>query len=109
SSFEDMGATNYREEVAAGWERFFDSLPDGASILVLCTGNCAIAVMAAEAGRRRSKSCRIVAVDAADINPYLYLTKHRDELAVIDFHPATPIESLPWPAASFDAVVSQFG
>lgn len=109
SSFDDLGESNYREEVAAGWKAFFDSLPDGASILDLCTGNGAIAVMAAEAGRRRGKGFRIVAVDAADINPYLYVTKHRDELAAIEFRPATPIESLPWPAASFDAVVSQYG
>ena len=108
-SFDDLGETNYREEVAAGWRSFFDSLPDGASILDLCTGNGAIAVMAAEAGRRGGKDFRIVAVDAADINPYLYVKKHRDELAAIEFRPATPIESLPWPDASFDAVVSQYG
>ena len=109
SSFDDVGQTNYRDDIAAGWKCFFDSLPDGASILDLCTGNGAIAVMAAEAGRRRGKDFRIVAVDAADVNPYRYVTKHRNELAGIEFRPATPIESLPWPAASFDAVVSQYG
>ena len=109
SSFDDLGESNYREEVAAGWKAFFDSLPDGASILDLCTGNGAIAVMAAEADRRGGRGFRIVAVDAADINPYLYVKKHRDELAAIEFRPATQIESLPWPAASFDAVVSQYG
>ena len=109
SSFEAVGETNYREDFAAGWRDFFDALPAGASILDLCTGNGAIAVMAAEAGRRMGKHFRIVGVDAADINPYLYVTKHRDELAAIEFRPATPIEDLPFPAASFDAVVSQFG
>ena len=109
SSFDDVGQTNYGEEIAAGWKRFFDSLPDGASILDLCTGNGAIAVMAAEASRRAGKEFRVVAVDAADVNPYRYVTKHRDALAAIEFRPATPIERLPWPAASFDAVVSQYG
>lgn len=109
SSFEDLGETNYREEFAAGWRIYFDARPAGASILDLCTGNGAIAVMAAEAGRRTGKHFRIVGVDAADINPYLYVTKHRDEIAAIEFRPATPVENLPWPAASFDAVVSQFG
>ena len=109
ASFDDLGETNYREAVAAGWKSFLESLPDGASILDLCTGNGAIAVMAAEAGRRSGKHFRIVAVDAADINPYLYVTRHRDELAAIEFRPATPIERLPWPAASFEAVVSQYG
>lgn len=108
SSF-DVGETNYREEITAGWKTFFDSLPDSASILDLCTGNGAIAVMAAESSRRGSKGFQIVAVDAADINPYLYVTTHRDELAIVEFRSATPIENLPWPAASFGAVISQFG
>lgn len=109
SSFDDVGQTNYREDIAAGWKSFFDSLPVGASILDLCTGNGAIAVMAAEAGRHGGKNFRITAIDAADVNPYRYVTKHRDALAAIEFRSATPIERLPWPAASFDAVVSQYG
>lgn len=109
SSFDDVGKTNYGEEIAAGWKGFFDALPAGASILDLCTGNGAVAVMAAEASRRGDKDFRIVAVDAADVNPYRWVKKRRDEIAAIEFRPATPIEDLPWPAASFDAVVSQYG
>lgn len=109
SSFDVEGKINYREEVAAGWRAFFDALPQGASILDLCTGNGAVAVMAAEAGRRGGKNFRIVAVDSADINPCLYVKNHRDELATIEFWPATSIEGLPWPDACFEAVVSQFG
>ena len=109
SSFDDAGPTNYREEITASWQAFFDSLPDGASILDLCTGNGAIAVIAAASARRARKRFRIVAVDAADVNPYRHVKQHRDELAAIEFWPATPIERLPWPVASFDAVVSQYG
>ena len=109
SSFDDEGQVNYREEVAAGWRAFFDSLPQGASILDLCTGNGAVAVMAAEASRRGGKNFRIVAVDSADINPCLYVKSHRDELAKIEFCPATPTEKLPWRDGCFEAVVSQFG
>ncbi len=109
SSFDEVGKTNYGEEITAGWKEFFDSLPDRASILDLCTGNGAIAVIAAEASRRGGKNFRIIAVDSADVNPYLYVTKHREELAAIEFRPATLIENLPWPAGSFDAVVSQYG
>ena len=109
SSFDDKGKINYGEEIAAGWRSFFDSLPHGASVLDLCTGNGAVAVMAAEASRRGGKDFRIAAVDSADINPCLYVKNHRDELAAIEFRPATATERLPWPDASFDAVVSQFG
>ena len=109
SSFDDEGRINYREEVAAGWRAFFEALPQGASILDLCTGNGAVAVLAAEASRRGGKDFRIVAVDSADINPCLYVKNHRDELATIEFRPGTPTERLPWPDSSFEAVVSQFG
>jgi ubiquinone/menaquinone biosynthesis C-methylase UbiE len=109
SSFDDEGRVNYREDIAAGWRAFFGSLPQGASILDLCTGNGAVAVIAAEAGRRGGKNFRIVAVDSADINPCLYVKNHRDDLAKVEFRPATAAESLPWPNASFEAVVSQFG
>ena len=82
SSFDD-GQTSYGTEVTDDWSAFFESLPNGASILDLCTGNGAVAVMAAKASRRGNKGFRIVGVDAADINPYLYLKTHRDELADI--------------------------
>jgi ubiquinone/menaquinone biosynthesis C-methylase UbiE len=108
SSFDD-GQTSYGTEVTDDWTAFFESLPNGASILDLCTGNGAVAVMAAKASQRGNKGLRIVGVDAADINPYLYVKTHRDELADIEFRSGTPIENLPWPAASFDAVISQFG
>jgi len=109
SSFENEGETNYQREIAADWRRFFGSLPRHASILDLCTGNGAVAALAAEAGRAGNKAFRVSAVDSADINPCLYVSRKRDDLALIDFRPRVRIETLPWPAASFDAVVSQFG
>jgi SAM-dependent methyltransferase len=104
-----QSGANYTDEIAGAWDRFFEALHPSAAILDLCTGNGAIAVLAVQADRRSRKGFKIAAADAADINPCLHVTSRRDELAAVDFHPATPAEELPWPDASFDAIVSQFG
>jgi len=105
SCFDDAGASNYDEFIASGWRRLFESLPAGARVLDLCAGNGAIALLAAESGDR----LRIVAVDYADIDPRRHLTRHREELAAIDFRAGVDIEALPFPDRRFDAVVSQYG
>ena len=105
SCFDDAGARNYDEFVASGWRQFFADLPSGAGILDLCTGNGAIALLAAES----ANDPKIVAVDQADIDPSLYVTRHRESLAKIQFVPRVNIESLPFEDRTFEAVVSQYG
>ena len=74
SSFDDA-ETNYREEVAGEWRSFFDSLPNGASILDLCTGNGAIAVMAAESSRRFVD--RLAVQGVPTFSSFLQFNRHR--------------------------------
>ncbi len=105
SCFDDAGARNYDEFVASGWRQFFDALPRSARILDLCTGNGAIALLAAES----ANDLKIVAVDQADIDPRLYVTRHQKTLAKIQFAPRVNIELLPFEDRTFDGLVSQYG
>jgi Methylase involved in ubiquinone/menaquinone biosynthesis len=109
SCFDGAGAGNYNECVAAGWRSFFSNLSPNARILDLCTGNGAIALIAAEVGRADAKSFTITAVDQADIDPPSYVARHRDQMRGIRFVGRTNVEDLPFADGSFDAAVSQYG
>jgi SAM-dependent methyltransferase len=105
SCFDGAGAANYDDSVARAWGDFFAGLPSGVRIIDLCTGNGAVALMAAAAG----KDFSITAVDQADIDPPSYVTRNREEMARIRFVGRTEVEALPFPDASFDAAISQYG
>ena len=109
SCFDGAGATNYDDSVAAGWRDFFAKLPKGTRIIDLCTGNGAVALMAAAAGREQDKHFSITAVDQADIDPPSYVTRNREEMAAVHFVGRTEVESLPFPDQSFDVAISQYG
>src|SRR5690349_363677 len=105
SCFDGAGASNYDDSVAAGWRDFFAGLPERVRVIDLCTGNGAIALMAAAVG----KAFEITAVDQADIDPPSYVSRHRQEMAAVQFVGGTEVEALPFPEASFDVAVSQYG
>ena len=109
SCFDGGGERNYDESVAAGWRAFFAGLPERTRLLDLCTGNGAAALIAAEVGLAQDKGFEIVAVDRAQIDPPAYVSRHRQELATIDFRPGIEAEELPFDDGRFDAVVSQYG
>jgi len=109
SCFDDNGLRNYDDRVVADWHAFFGRLPNGTAILDLCTGNGAIAVIAAEIGGRQDKEFDVVAVDQAEIDPQSYVTRHQAALSTIRFRAGVPVESLPFSDKSFGAVVSQYG
>lgn len=99
------GAPNYGPPIADGWRAFFDSLPDGARILDLATGNGAVAVMAVEAKRHFT----VTGADLADVRPTDFVTTGKAALEQVRFLANTPAEALPLPDSSIDAVVSQYG
>ena len=70
------GAPNYGPPVADGWRAFFRSLPDGAQVLDLATGNGAIAVLAVEA----DKHFIVAGTDLADVRPADFVTTARAAL-----------------------------
>lgn len=109
SCFDGAGAGNYDECVAAGWRAFFGSLPSNARIIDLCTGNGAIALIAAGVAQGAGTAFSITAVDQADIDPPTYVARHAGDMSSIRFMGRTNIEQLPFPDHSFDAAVSQYG
>jgi SAM-dependent methyltransferase len=109
SCFDGAGRGNYEESVLAGWRDFFRGLPAGCLILDLCTGNGAIAQVAAATGRAEGKGFGITAVDRADIDPPAHVSRWSEDLAAIRFVPRTSAEALPFPDRSFGAVTSQYG
>ena len=109
SCFDGAGAGNYDECVAGGWRTFFSGLPSNARILDLCTGNGAIALIAAGIGQADGRNFAITAVDQAGIDPPSHVTRHRGEMASIRFIGRTKVEELPFEDDSFDVAVSQYG
>lgn len=98
------GGATYQPVIANGWRRFFGSIADAARILDVCSGNGAIARLAAEVASGRNVHMTIDAVDSADLHPAG--TGPGD--AMIRYSPRTPAEHLPFPDASFDAIVGQY-
>ncbi|HEV2748645.1 MAG TPA: class I SAM-dependent methyltransferase [Allosphingosinicella sp.] len=109
SCFDDAGSTNYEDVVAAGWRGFFGSLPAGAAILDLCTGNGALPLIASQVSRNEGRDFAITGVDYAAIDPEKYVARLAEQLKAIAFLGGVRAEQLPFAAASFDAVVSQYG
>lgn len=109
SCFDGAGAANYDESLLAGWRDFFGALPQRCRILDLCTGNGAIALVAAEVGRAAGKGFDVAAIDRAAINPVAYVTRNRELLDSIRFQGGIAAEALPFADRAFDAVVSHYG
>jgi SAM-dependent methyltransferase len=99
------GAGNYGGEIAAGWRAFFASLPAGARVLDIATGNGAIALLAVEAG----KQLQVTGADLAAVRPAAFVSKGKSALKKVRFLAGTPAEKLPLDDASVEAVTSQYG
>ena len=91
------------------WATFFTAFPDGARLLDVCTGNGAVAIVAAESAESAGKRFEIHGVDLAAIEPAAYVPSQAAVLGEIEFHPKTPAENLPFADAGFDGAASQFG
>ena len=103
---------NYDGEIASFWAERFQRLPTRARLLDVCTGNGALALLAAEHAHCHDMRFEITAVDAARIRPDL-IASHRPDLAEalasIQFVSETPMERFHADAESFDLVMSQYG
>jgi ubiquinone/menaquinone biosynthesis C-methylase UbiE len=105
-------SANYDGEIQQFWARQFATVPAGGRILDVCTGNGAIALLAADATRSLERAPEILAVDAAAINPAGVAERFPERQAAIraiDFIDRTPFEDLDLEAGSVDLIASQYG
>jgi ubiquinone/menaquinone biosynthesis C-methylase UbiE len=112
TSLPDDFAGNYDGEIAEFWSAQFADVPEGGRIVDLCTGNGAIALLAAEYLRSQGRVAEVLAVDAARINPDAIGKAHpgmKDLVGSVTFIGESPVESLALPEASADLVTSQYG
>lgn len=105
-------AVNYDGEIAAFWAAQFERVPAGGKVLDLCTGNGAVALLAAGHFKAWQPAVAVTAVDAARIDPERIIRRHpgmEAEVAAVRFIDQSPVESLALPSAEFDLVTSQYG
>jgi len=103
---------NYDGEVAAFWLDAFREIPVPGRMIDLCTGNGAIALLAAEFSIREDSDLEIVAVDAASISSDAIAEKYPDQLEPLQkirFISDCRVEDIQLPSDSFDLVSSQYG
>ena len=91
------------------WIELFSDLADNSRILDVATGNGALLAHAAIAVERGAMSFSLTGVDLADIDPVRYVSGLPDGLANAKFMGGVAAENLPFPDASFEVVVSQYG
>jgi ubiquinone/menaquinone biosynthesis C-methylase UbiE len=86
------------------WENWFQSFDTGAHLLDLATGNGQVAGYASVAAAARGKTFAITGVDYADVDAAR--TRLPADCRMLG---GVALEALPFPAASFDGAMSQFG
>lgn len=98
----------YDLEVRAAWVEFFSTLPDGARVLDVGTGNGVVASIAVDTAAALGRRWDIHGTDLADIQPMRDVPDAARRLAGVSFHPRTPTERLPFDGQHFDAVSGHY-
>jgi SAM-dependent methyltransferase len=101
-------SSNYTLELRDLWVDFFRSLPDGARILDVGTGNGAVTLFAKEAAALAGHSFQIHGADLAIIDPVGNVPDGATLFTGVTFHPGMATEHLAFEPASFDAVTGQY-
>lgn len=96
-------------EIDEHWIARFADLPNGCRVLDVATGNGVLLAHAAVAAERGGRRYALTGVDLADIDPLRYVADHPAALRDATFKGGVAAEKLPFPVASFDLVVSQYG
>lgn len=99
---------SYDGELASTWIELVDSLPSGASILDLGTGNGAVVAILAAHGRTLGREWIIHGIDLADINPVADVRDGARLFSGCHFHGGVRAEALPFLADEFDVVCGHY-
>jgi len=103
---------NYDGEIRTFWESQFASVPGDAKLLDVCTGNGAVALLAAAWSRLNDAGFEITAVDAAHLDPASLARRHPRAahlLRSVRFVGDMPLETCTLPDGAWDLVTSQYG
>ncbi|MEO1573729.1 MAG: class I SAM-dependent methyltransferase [Pseudomonadota bacterium] len=108
TSCADAFQGNYAGSIAAHWHDAFSALADDAQILDVCTGNGAVAALAARAAIDRGVAHRVTGIDLAAIRPAEALADDPEVLARIDFRSRTSADATGLADHSVDLAVGQY-
>lgn len=103
---------NYDGEVLAFWHEQFAALDAHATVLDVCSGNGAIALLAQDYSDTHKLQFRVKANDAAFIDVTAVTTLYPallDKIESIEFRGDIPFENLDEKPRSFDLITSQYG
>ena len=111
TTFHGRFAGNYDGAVRDYWQALFSSLPPGATVVDLATGNGALALLAQEHSARQGLSLEVTGIDYAAIDPARQFAGKgfARHLQAIDFRAGVRLEDTGLDSAAFDLAISQFG
>ena len=112
TTFERSGNPNYDGEIREFWQLQFGTLPPGARVVDLATGNGAVALLAAEYSSKNGMQFEIDALDKAEIRPQRDLEQAKSAqewLSAVRFHGGAPNERTGLENECADLVTSQYG
>ena len=104
-------AVNYEGEIYDYWVSYFSELPSAASVLDLCTGNGAVALLAQTFSDQQSKQLSITGLDGASISLEAIHKRYPDlskQIDAVNFIDNQAIESMSLDE-QFDLITSQYG
>jgi len=98
----------YDLEVRQAWVSFFSTLPDGARLLDVGTGNGVIPLIASETAASLGRHWEIHGSDLARIDPVAQVRDGAIRFAAVTFHPGVGTEKLPFDDGYFNAVTGHY-
>lgn len=108
TSCADAFEGNYGGSIRAHWHALFDALDDRDAVLDICTGNGAVAALAAQHALDAKQTREVIGVDLAAIEPERALKDQAHLLEHIDFRPRTPADATGLDDASIALVCGQY-